>query len=88
MQTFKDRIHPCYFRELTHDKSLREAELPETAVIPLSQHIGAPAEPVGKVGTLIGRSAKYISTSVHSSLSGKVAVIENRPHPILGNIFS
>jgi len=90
-QVFNGGIHPRYFRELTRDKPLREAKLPEEVVIPLSQHIGAPAEPVVKpgdtvkVGTLIGRSSKFISACVHSSLSGRVTAVERRPHPVLGS---
>ncbi|NOY07231.1 MAG: electron transport complex subunit RsxC [Spirochaetes bacterium] len=93
-QVFNGGIHPRYFRELTRDKPLREAKLPGEVVIPLSQHIGAPAEPVVKpgdmvkVGTLIGRSSKFISASVHSSLSGRVTAVESRPHPVLGNALA
>ncbi len=94
VRAFRGGIHPRYFRELTRDKPLREAKLPEKVVIPLSQHIGAPAEALVKpgdavkVGTLIGQSSKFISASVHSSLSGRVTAIENRPHPVLGDAMA
>ncbi|NOX97961.1 MAG: electron transport complex subunit RsxC [Nitrospirae bacterium] len=89
--TFKGGIHPRYFRELTRDKSIKEAKLPDKVIIPLSQHAGAPAEPTVKVGdevkagTEIGKSDKFISSLVHSSLSGKVVAIEKHPHPVLGS---
>lgn len=50
--------------------------------IPLSQHIGTPAEPIVKkgdkvfVGTLIARANGYVSAGVHSSVSGTVKGIE------------
>jgi Na+-translocating ferredoxin:NAD+ oxidoreductase RnfC subunit len=56
--------------------------LPEQVVIPLSQHIGAPARPVVakgdevKVGTLIAEAAGFVSASIHSPVSGVVAKID------------
>ncbi|MCD5401797.1 electron transport complex subunit RsxC [candidate division NPL-UPA2 bacterium] len=94
VRTFGGGIHPQYFRELTRDKPIREAKLPGKVVIPLSQHTGALAEPrvkVGdevKVGTRIGESDKFISSPIHSSLSGKVAAIEKHSHPVLGSALA
>ncbi len=91
---FRGGIHPRYFRELTRNKPVKEAKLPGKVVIPLSQHTGAPAEPVVKVGdevkvgTEIGKSDKFISSPVHSSLSGKVVAIEKHPHPVLGRALA
>ena len=56
---------------------------PESVLIPMSQHIGAPATPVVKagdkvyVGTLIGEASGYVSANVHSSVSGTVKKIES-----------
>lgn len=52
--------------------------VPEHVVIPMSMHIGAPAEPVVKkgdtvmVGTLIGKAGGFVSANIHSSVSGTV----------------
>lgn len=52
--------------------------LPQVAYISLSQHIGAPAEPVVqagqkvKAGELIAKASGFISAPVHSSVSGTV----------------
>ncbi|MBU1669784.1 MAG: electron transport complex subunit RsxC [Actinobacteria bacterium] len=60
---------------------------PEQVIIPLSQHIGAPCEPVVEigdevlVGQKIGDSAEYVSAPVHSSVSGEVTGIKKYPHP-------
>jgi len=52
------------------------------AVIPVSQHLGAPATPVVakgdkvKVGQLIAQSAGFVSANVHSGVSGTVLAVE------------
>ena len=52
--------------------------VPEHVIIPMSMHIGAPAEPVVKkgdtvmVGTLIGKATGFVSANIHSSVSGTV----------------
>ena len=67
---------------------------PEIAVIPLSMHAGAPANPmvsVGdtvKVGQKIGEAAGFISAHIHSSVSGEVIAIEDRPHSTRGTCLS
>lgn len=51
---------------------------PPRVIIPLSQHIGAPAKALVKkgdlvkVGQLIGQASGYVSANVHASVSGKV----------------
>lgn len=72
---------------LPHLKSTAEAQSvimppPSVVKIPMSQHIGAPAEPIVKagdkvfVGTEIGKSSGFVSAPVHSSVSGTVKAIE------------
>ena len=52
--------------------------VPEHVVIPMSMHIGAPAEPVVKkgdtvmVGTIIGKAGGFVSANIYSSVSGTV----------------
>ena len=63
-------------------KAIEPAPLPQRAVFPLSQHIGAPAKPVVKkgdkvkVGTLLAEAGGFISAPVHSSVSGTVFKID------------
>ncbi|MBQ4381795.1 MAG: electron transport complex subunit RsxC [Oscillospiraceae bacterium] len=58
---------------------------PETVVIPMSMHIGAPAVPavkVGdtvKVGQLIAEAGGFVSSPVYASVSGKVKKIDEIP---------
>ena len=67
-----------------------EAPLPDRAVILLSQHIGAPCEPVVKkgdrvlTGQCVGRAQGFVSVPVHSSITGTVAAVEPHPNPVTG----
>ncbi|MFC1667084.1 electron transport complex subunit RsxC [Candidatus Omnitrophota bacterium] len=84
-------IHPPDFKRSTQHRKIEAAPLPKRAVLTLSQHTGAPSKPVVKVGdivqtgSLVGRSNGFISSNLHSSVSGKVVAIENSLHPIIGN---
>lgn len=57
---------------------------PKTVTIPMSQHIGAPANPVCAVGdtvyvgTLIGEASGFVSAPIHSSVSGTVKKIDQQ----------
>lgn len=82
--TFKGGVHPYDGKELSKDKPIKELIPEGDIVIPLSQHIGAPATPLVKkgdqvlVGQLIGEAAGFISANVHSSVSGTVKGLEVR----------
>ena len=87
-------VHPVEGKEPTEHLPLVAFPAPETIVIPLSQHLGAPATAcvaVGdtvKVGQKIGEAAGFISAPVHSSVSGTVIAIEERPHASRGTCLS
>ena len=63
--------------------AIRELPAPQRVVIPLCQHIGAPAAALVKkgdtvlMGQKIGEAASFVSAPVHASVSGKVVGIEN-----------
>lgn len=84
MLTFKGGIHPFEGKELSKDKEIQKYNPTSDVAISMSQHIGAPATPVVKVGDevkvgqLIGEASGFISANVHSSVSGKVKAIEKR----------
>ena len=56
---------------------------PKTVLIPLSMHIGAPATPIVKVGDTvkigqpIAEASGYVSSKIHSSISGKIKSIDS-----------
>ncbi|MCI8275110.1 MAG: electron transport complex subunit RsxC [Lachnospiraceae bacterium] len=87
-------IHPSERKEFTENLPLQKFPDPETVVIPLSMHAGAPANPVVqvgdavKVGQIIGEAAGFISAPVHSSVSGTVTAIENHGHATRGECLS
>ncbi|MBS4031070.1 MAG: electron transport complex subunit RsxC [Clostridiales bacterium] len=80
-KTFKGGVHPGHFKSATEKKPVVPARPPTTVAIPMSQHIGAPCDPlvaVGdevKMGQKIGDSKGFVSAPVHSSVSGKVVKI-------------
>ncbi len=80
--TFRGGIHPEYRKELSSGAAIRELPLPARLVVPLSQHLGAPAKPVVapgdtvKAGQLIAEQNGFISAPVHAPASGKVAALE------------
>jgi len=82
LKTFpKGGVHPKE-NKFSAGKPIESLELPKQVVIPVSQHLGSPAEPVVnkgdsvKVGQLIAKSTGFVSANIHSSVSGKVAKIE------------
>ena len=83
-------VHPVEGKEPTEHKALVRFPAPKVAVFPLSMHLGAPATAcvaVGdyvKVGQKIGEQAGFISAPIHSSISGTVIAIEDRPHATRG----
>lgn len=85
--SFRGGVHPPSQKGLTKDIPIRDLEAPEKVIIPLRQHIGAPLEPVVKVGDvvkkgqLIGKSEAFVSAPAHSSVSGTVVGIEAYYHP-------
>ena len=87
---FYGGVHPVENKEYTERLPLRKFPEPETVIIPLSMHIGAPANPcvqagdTVKVGQLIGEQAGFISAPVHSSVSGTVVAVEPHTHPNRG----
>ena len=61
---------------------IAQLSAPPRVVIPLQQHIGAPAKALVKkgdhvkVGQLIGEAGGYVSAPVHASVSGTVVDIQ------------
>ena len=85
--SFKGGTHPHDNKEHTKDKPIRELTPSKIMVYPMSQHIGAPCEPIVEkgervlMGQKIGDSSAFVSVPVHSTVSGTVIAIEPRLHP-------
>ncbi len=87
LKTFKQGIHPKYFKELSSKEPIKKCPFPKRVVIPLSQHTGAPCKPLvekkDKVerGQKIGKADGFISAPVHSPVTGTVKSIDKQPFP-------
>ncbi len=87
-------VHPSEKKELSEHAQLVRFPQPDTVVIPMSMHLGAPANPIVavgdqvKVGQKIGEAAGFISAPVHASVSGTVVAIEERPHANRGTCLA
>ena len=82
LRTFRiGGVHPEE-NKLSSEAATQVAKLPQQAIFPLSQHIGAPAKPVVKkgdkvkVGTLLAEAGGFVSAPVYSSVSGTVQKID------------
>lgn len=84
VKQFTGGIQVPHYKSFTEHKPTKEASLPREIIIPLSQHTGAPNQPLVKVGDrvkagqMIGATDKLVSAPVHASLSGTVTAIEPR----------
>ncbi len=83
LKTFKlGGVHPAE-NKISAGRAIEVMELPEQAVIPLNQNLGAPANPLVakgdtlKVGQMIAKGEAFISSNIHSSVSGKVLKFDN-----------
>ncbi|MCX6334486.1 MAG: electron transport complex subunit RsxC [Bacteroidia bacterium] len=82
MKTFSTGgVHPPE-NKLTANCSIQYLPLPQSVAIPVSQHIGTPANIVVnkgdsvKTGQVIAESKGFVSAFIHSSVSGKVNKID------------
>lgn len=86
-RTFRHGVHPAEHKESTHDLAIERMPFVREYVLPLSQHIGAPAKPVIEVGQrvargqLIAEPAGFVSTALHAPVTGWVRAVELRLHP-------
>jgi len=87
LKSFHGGIHPPDFKQYSKEVSIEMMSPPAKVVISLSQHIGAPAKPIVKMGdkVLIGQkiavASGFVSISMHASISGKVTKIGKFNHP-------
>ena len=82
MRTFKiGGVHPHDNKQFSAHQPITECPLPKQAIIPLVQHIGAPAQAVVevgakvKVGELLAKAGGFVSANICSPVSGTVTKI-------------
>jgi len=87
LPSFKHGVHPPEYKELTSGIASRRLPFPDEVVLPLSQHIGRPAEALVKPGDrvergdVVAKASGFVSSRVHATASGTVKSIEHWPHP-------
>ena len=85
--TFKGGIHPDDGKRFSKDQPVKPLLTKGDMVYPLSQHIGAPANPVVKKGDhvlkgqMIADAGGFVSAPIYSSVSGTVKGLEQRFNP-------
>ena len=83
MRTFKiGGVHPQDNKQFSAHQPITECPLPKQAIIPLIQHIGAPAVPCVNVGDTVARgdviaqpAEGKLGACIHASISGTVKAI-------------
>jgi electron transport complex protein RnfC len=86
---FHGGLHLPDHKSLSCEQPIQPAVLPKRLVLPLQQHIGAPAKPIVEVGErvlkgqTIAQPDGFVSAALHAPTSGTVVAIEDRavPHP-------
>ena len=87
--SFNGGVHPDGHKAESNATPIRAMPLLSRYVVPLRQHIGAPARPLVQAGDrvlkgqMIGAADGYVSTGVHAPTSGTVLAVEPHavPHP-------
>jgi len=88
--SFPGGVHPPESKELAAESQIQRGPAVEQVVVMLSQHLGAPCQPLVRKGNLvqagqkIGDSDAFVSAPVHSPISGKVKEIALQSHAVLG----
>ncbi len=87
LATFRHGVHPDERKVTTEGLAIERMRFVPRYVLPLGQHIGQPSTPVVAAGDKVtrgqrlARSNGFISTSLHSPVTGTIEAIELRPHP-------
>ena len=83
--SFFGGVHPKENKWYACDKETQVFPEPDIVVIPMSQHIGAPCNPLVKKGDPVTVGQKIgdnqgLCVPVHASVSGTVKAVEMRAH--------
>ena len=79
--TFKKGVHPREYKHFSNSRAIEDLPLPGEVFIPMQQHLGRPCTPIVKkkdevkTGQVIGKAEGFVSSPVHSSVTGKVKAV-------------
>lgn len=80
--TFAHGIHPVAHKEATADLAIRRIPFAKQMIVPLAQHLGAPAKAIVRVGQEVVRGEPiaepggFVSVPMHSPVTGVVKSID------------
>ncbi|MDP6652279.1 MAG: electron transport complex subunit RsxC [Gammaproteobacteria bacterium] len=80
-KSFQNGVHPQHLKEQTQDLPIQRVPFGSIFVMPLNQHIGVPCKPVVEKnqrlrrGELIATAGGFVSTALHSPVTGRVKEI-------------
>ena len=83
--TFKHGVHPPEHKDDTKGLPIRQFPFAPVIILPMAQHIGAPAEiciregQEVKRGQVLAKAGGYVSVPIHSPVSGTIRKIANVP---------
>ena len=86
--TFRGGVHPDDAKSLSSASPVTDMPVPSTVVLPVRQHIGAPAKVIVekgqevKKGEIVAEAGGFVSVPVHASISGTVKAVEPRFTPL------
>ena len=78
---FEHGVHPAHLKEQTADLPIQRVPFVKDYVMPLGQHIGVPSEAVVTAGErvrrgqLIAKPGGFVSTALHSPVTGTVTKV-------------
>lgn len=87
LKTFVGGLHPPGLKK-TAGKAIVTLPPPQKVVLPVSQHIGAPAKPIVTVGETVSRGqivaepGGFVSAGIFATISGNVQAVGNFLHPM------
>jgi len=87
-------IHPPEHKDLSNRTPIQPAPLPKRLVLPLAQHLGAPAEPCVTVGERvlkgqqIATASGFVSAALHAPTSGVISFIGPQPFPHVSGMLA
>jgi Na+-translocating ferredoxin:NAD+ oxidoreductase subunit C len=87
-------IHPPEHKDLSNRTPIQPAPLPKRLVLPLTQHLGAPAEPCVTLGEQVLKGQQiavasgFVSAPLHAPTSGVVSFIGPQPYPHVSGMLA